>query len=974
MACRFPGAQTPEELWKNLVGGVESISPLGPLDAATGHQAACGVVENADRFDAAFFGYAPREALLLDPQHRVFLECSWAALEDAGYDPARYPGAIGVYAGSSHTQYPSVLMSQRHRLGAVSEFQIRIATGMDFLTTRVAYKLGLTGPAITVQTGCSTSLVAIHLAAQALLAGDCDMALAGGVTLHVPAEPGEYTDEGILSRDGHCRAFDAAANGTVGGDGAGVVVLRRLADALADRDHIRAVLRGSAVNNDGFDKIGYTAPSIEGQARVVRAAQLIAEVAPETVTYIEAHGTGTPLGDPIEIAALTKAFRQGTDRRGFCRIGSIKTNIGHTDAAAGVAGFIKTVLALQHRELPPSLHFHAPNPEIDLAGSPFVIPTSRTPWEAAGTPRRAGVTSLGIGGTNAHVVLEEWPEPPADPGPPRHLLVLSAKTRSALEAATGRLGEHLLRNPDIALADAAWTLQVGRQEQRYRRFVVAERAVDAAAGLAEASSAGMVGAVAEAGRPSVVFLFPGQGGQHVGMARDLYQHQPAFAAAIDECAELARVLLGLDLRTVLFPTGDPERARQQLATMALGQVTVFVVEYALVQLLAAWGVQPGVVLGHSLGAYAAACTAGVFSLSDALRLVVERGRLLDRLAEGAMLAVRLPEQEVRELLGEELSLAAINGGSQCVVSGPAARVGALAAALNARGIDARRLHIPAGAHSTLVDPILAEFEERMSRLDLRAPSVPWVSDTTGTWATADGPTRPEYWTAHLRQPVRFADALTTVLGVPGQVLVEVGPGRTLITLARQHPRFGDTLAVPMLSHAVESDSDLAVALAAAGRLWSAGVPLDWTRLHDGERRRRVALPTYPFQGQRYLVEAPAEAQVDLAGAEPILLPDLPREDDGARSWPPPSGSEREQAICGIFAEILGLARVDPGDNFFHLGGDSLIATQLTAWIRRSYQTNVSLKEVFTAPTPQALAVLLDRRLSAPTPSPSREEA
>jgi phthiocerol/phenolphthiocerol synthesis type-I polyketide synthase E len=974
MACRFPGAETPEELWKNLVGGVESISSLGHLDAATGHQAACGVVENADRFDAAFFGYAPREALLLDPQHRVFLECSWAALEDAGYDPARYPGTIGVYAGSSHTQYPSVLLSQRHRLGAVSEFQIRIATGMDFLTTRVAYKLGLTGPAITVQTGCSTSLVAIHLAAQALLAGDCDMALAGGVTLHVPAEPGEYTDGGILSRDGHCRAFDAAANGTVGGDGAGVVVLRRLADALADRDHIRAVLRGSAVNNDGFDKIGYTAPSIEGQARVVRAAQLIAEVAPETVTYIEAHGTGTPLGDPIEIAALTKAFRQGTDRRGFCRIGSIKTNIGHTDAAAGVAGFIKTVLALQHRELPPSLHFHAPNPKIDLAGSPFVIPTCRTPWETAGTPRRAGVSSLGIGGTNAHVVLEEWPEPPTDPGPPRHLLVLSAKTRSALDAATGRLREHLRRNPDIALADAAWTLQVGRQEQRYRRFVVAERAVDAAVGLAEASSAGMVGAVAEAGRPSVVFLFPGQGGQHVGMARDLYQHQPAFAAAIDECAELARLPLGLDLRTVLYPTGDPERARQQLATMALGQVTVFVVEYALVQLLAAWGVQPGLVLGHSLGAYAAACTAGVFSLPDALRLVVERGRLLDRLAVGAMLAVRLPEQEVRELLADDLSLAAINGVNQCVVSGPAARVGALAAALNASGIDARRLHIPAGAHSTLADPILAEFEERVSQLELRAPSLPWVSDTTGTWATADGPTRPEYWTAHLRQPVRFGDALATVLGAPGQVLVEVGPGRTLITLARQHPGFGDTLAVPMLSHAAESTSDLAVSLAAAGRLWSAGVPLDWTRLHEDERRRRVALPTYPFQGQRYLVEAPAEAQVDLAGAEPILLPGLPRDDDGSPSLPPPSGSEREQAVCMIFAEILGLARVDPGDNFFHLGGDSLIATQLTAWIRRSYQTNLSLKEVFTAPTPQALAALLDRRLSTPTPSLSREEA
>ncbi len=970
MSCRFPVAASPEAFWENLAAGVESISPLGSPQA-NGYQAACGVVEDADRFDAALFGYSPREALLLDPQHRVFLECAWAALEDAGYDPSRFPGAIGVYAGSSETRYARALMAQRHRLGGVSEFQIRIATGMDFLTTRVAYKLGLTGPAITVQTGCSTSLVAIHLAAQALLTGDCDMALAGGVTVHVPADPGEYTEGGILSLDGHCRAFDAAANGTVGGDGAGIVVLRRLADALADGDNIRAVLRGSAVNNDGFDKIGYTAPSIEGQARVIRAAQLIAEAGPETISYIEAHGTGTPLGDPIEIAALTQAFRHGTDRRGFCRIGSVKTNIGHTDAAAGVAGFIKTVLALQHREVPPSLHFTTPNPQIDLATSPFVVPVSRTPWESPGAPRRAGVSSLGIGGTNAHAVLEEAPAlPPAGPARPCQLLVLSARTRSALDAASNRLIEHLHRNPSMELADAAWTLQTGRKEHRHRRFVVAERPAEAAARLTEAISSGLAGDASDERRPRVVFLFPGQGGQHVGMAEELYRHEPAFATAMNECAELAQASLGLDLRSVLYPAGDPEPAAQRLNSMTIGQVSIFVVEYALARLWAAWGVRPDAVLGHSLGTYAAACTAGVFSLPDAVRLVVARGQLLDTLSEGAMLAVPLPEQELRGLLGGELSVAAINAAAQCVISGPAARVEDLAATLSARGVDARRLRIPAGAHSTLIEPILAEFERRVSQLNLQAPTIPWVSETTGTWVTPEEVTRPSYWTAHLRQTVRFADALTTVLSTPGQVLIELGPGRTLSTLARQHPGFGSSLTAPTLPHATESGSELSVALTAAGRLWMAGVPLDWAGLHEGERRRRVSLPTYPFQGQRYRVEMPKSEQAVAVDAEPIRLPEQPREEERPRELR--QLTAREHVVCRAFAEVLGVTGVGPSDNFFDLGGDSLIATQLAAWVRRTFQVTVSVREVLSRPTPGALATLLDNRL--PTSSAPQKES
>ncbi|MDT4900881.1 MAG: phthiocerol/phenolphthiocerol synthesis type-I polyketide synthase, partial [Pseudonocardiales bacterium] len=478
MTARFPGAANLEEYWANLIGGVESLTVF-PTDQPVDHVPTAGVVEDADLFDAAFFGCSPAEALILDPQQRLFLECAWEALEDAGCDPSTYPGAIGVYGGSTETGYLGRLLSQRERLPAVSDFQLRVATGIDFLTSRVAYKLGLSGPAVTVQTACSTSLVAIHLAAQALLGGECDMALAGGATVTAPAEPGDYDEGGIVSRDGHCRTFDADAGGTVTGNGVGIVVLKRLADALADGDQVRAVLLGSAVNNDASVKVGFTAPGVDGQAKVIRAAQLVAQVEADTITYVEAHGTATPLGDPVEVAALTQAFRESTDGRGFCLLGSVKTNIGHTDAAAGVAGFIKTVLALERGLIPPTLHFRRPNPQLELETSPFAVNTTLNEWKPAGFPRRAGVSAFGIGGTNAHAILEEPPPRHTDLSGPRHLLVLSARTRPALEEATSRLARHLGGHPELPLADVAWTLQVGRKAHAHRRILVCDSHQDA---------------------------------------------------------------------------------------------------------------------------------------------------------------------------------------------------------------------------------------------------------------------------------------------------------------------------------------------------------------------------------------------------------------------------------------------------------------------------------------------------------------
>jgi phthiocerol/phenolphthiocerol synthesis type-I polyketide synthase E len=955
MACRLPGAPDVDRFWANLAAGVESLTVLPADTAAPGHVPAAGVLEDAHLFDAEFFGVSPAEALMLDPQQRLFLECAWEALEDAGCDPGTFPGAIGVYGGSSETGYLAMLHARRERLPPATDFQLRTATGIDYLTTRAAYRLGLRGPAITVQTACSTSLVAIHLAAQALLCGDCDVALAGGATVHVPAIPADPGDGGLIARDGHCRAFDADGDGTVASDGVGVVVLRRLADARADGDHVRAVLLGSAVNNDGAGKIGFTAPAVEGQWRVIRAAHQVAEVDAETIAYVEAHGTATRLGDPIEVAALTRAFRAGgAERRGFCRIGSVKTNIGHADAAAGVAGFIKTVLALEHRLVPASLHFRRPNPELELESSPFTVATEAWDWPAGGVPRRAGVSSFGIGGTNAHAVLEEAPPAAAsDASRPHELLVLSAASRPALAAATARLADHLGRRPDLSLGDVTWTLQAGRKAHSHRRFAVCSDLADAVRALTAGAPSRLVTSGREPRERPVVFLFPGQGGQHVGMGRELYGSEPAFRAEVDRACELAAPLLGLDLRTVLHASGGDSRAAAELARMGVGQPALFVVELALAALWRRWGVAPVAVVGHSAGAYAAACVAGVLSLEDALALVVERSRILERLPAGAMLAVPLPEAEVAAMLaGGDLSLAAVNGPAQCVVSGPAASVAALDARLRAGGVEGRRLRISTAAHSSLVDPFVAPFRERVAAAELREPAIPFLSDATGEWAAPGQVTEPHYWADHLRRTVRFGDALGVLLGDPDRVLLEVGPGRALATLALQHPAAaaGDRLVVPSLPHpADDGASELASVLGAAGRLWLDGTPVAWRHVHEGRRRRRVRLPSYPFQRQAYLPDEPAPA-VPAPAAGDVAAPAAPTTDV-------------ERALLRFFADVLGLRRVGIHDSFFERGGDSLIAARLLALVRREFPVELPARVVFEAPTVAGLARLIEARLA-----------
>ena len=866
LAGRFPGAGNVEQFWQNLRDGVESISFFSDEELlATGVNPALlqspnfikarGVLEDAELFDAAFFGYNPREAEIMDPQQRVFLECAWEALENAGYDSETCNNRIGVYAGVSMNTYFVNLYSNPELLEAIGQYQTFIGNDKDFIATRPSYKMNLTGPAMVIQTACSTSLVAVHQACRALLSGECDMAMAGAASVSLPQKAGyHYQEEGIMSPDGHCRAFDAKAQGTVGGNGVAIVVLKRLEDALADGDNIRAVIKGTAINNDGSLKVGYTAPSVEGQAQAIRAAQLMAEVEPETISYVETHGTGTTLGDPIEITALTEAFSNGGEKKNYCAIGSVKTNIGHLDVAAGVAGLIKTVLALEHKQLPPSLNFESPNPTINFEDSPFYVNDRLVEWKTSGAPRRAGISSFGLGGTNAHAVLEEAPQVEAA-GESREwqLLTLSAKTAPALNAATANLAKHLREHPDLNFADVAYTLKTGRRRFAHRATVVCRNTEEAIAVL---ETGNVSKGFREPTEWSVVFMFPGGGAQYPNMGLDLYRTEPTYRQHVDACLELLDAQLTFDLREILFPSEERfEEAARQLRKTSVALPALFITEYALAKLWMSWGINPEALIGHSLGEYVAACLAGVFSLEDALSLVVLRGRLFEKLPAGSMLSVSLPEAEVRAMLDERLSIAAINSPELCVVSGATEAIEELAEKLNAEDIDHRRILIDVAAHSPMVTPILDEFTRFVESIQLNEPVIPFISNVTGTWISAAEATTPSYWAKHLRQTVRFGDGIRELLQEPNRMLLEVGPGQTLSMLANmQASGTGAHPAMNSMRHPSDSHPDTAFLLATLGKLWMAGININWKRFYDGERRRRVPLPSYPFERQRYWVE------------------------------------------------------------------------------------------------------------------------
>ena len=979
MAGRFPGARRLDQFWRNLRQGVESAAALSDEDlasagvppdlaAAPNYVRRSPGLDEIDRFDAEFFGINPGEAEILDPQHRHILECAWEALEDAGYDPHRYPGWIAVYAGVAQSGY---LLSNLRAAAASHDplraLQHQLATDKDHLATRVSYKLNLRGPSMTVQTACSSSLVAIDLARQSLLAYGCDMALAGGVSVAVPQRAGYLHQEGgILSPDGHCRAFDARAAGTLFGSGVGIVVLKRLRDALADGDRVHAVIRGSAVNNDGAVKVGYTAPGVEGQATVIAMAQGVGGVHPDTIGYVEAHGTGTPLGDQIEIEALTQAFRAGTSRRGFCAIGSVKTNIGHLETAAGIAGLIKAVLALEHAEIPPSLHCESPNPAIDFAGSPFYVNASLRPWPSGPFPRRAGVSSFGMGGTNAHVVLEEAPLPrPASP-PSRavQLLPLSARSAAALEAATEQLARHLEENPEQDLADVAYTLWAGRRAFSWRRAFLCRDAGEAVLALRDPDRLATGHAAAQ---PRVCFLFPGQGSQSLRMAAELYAQEPGFRAPFDSYAERFAGRLDVDLRNLLGVGSATAATAASLTRTDMAQASLFTIEVALAELLAGWGVRPEAMIGHSVGEYAAACVAGVLEPAAAVELVAARGRLMAALPPGGMLAVELSEEEVVPLLEEELDLAAVNGPRQCTVSGPEPAIEVLRERLRGRGIRGHRLATAHAFHSRAVDPLLDPFRRVLERISLGSPRVPYLSNVTGNWITDAEATSPEYWVRHLRQTVRFGAGLGRLLASPRSLLIEVGPGRVLGGLARQHPAVGEAEVLSTLPDPASTEPASRHLLGTAGRLWMAGVELDGTAFYRAERRLRLPLPTYPFERRRYWVDPPEAAPRPQEGTAGAVAPasDAPvgnlyvRPSNGSAYVAP--RTETEHRLAAIWSEVLAVEQVGAEDNFFDIGGHSLLAIQLVGRVRDLFGCDLVLGDLSTMPTIAALARWIEER-------------
>ena len=982
MAARFPGANTVSAFWNNLRDGVESIVDLseadlqavGISDKALANHAyvrRAALLDGIAEFDADFFGFTPQAARMTDPQHRLFMQSAWHALEDAGYDPAQIEGSVGVYATSTTSGYllhnimsnhdPNVVIGQGVTFEMVN---LSLQNDKDYLATKVAHQFNLRGPALSVQTACSSALVAVHLACQSILNGECEMALAGGASLRIPHHVGYWYDPGsMVSATGHCRPFDVRSDGTIFGSGVGVVVLKSLQDAVDDGDRIHAVIRGSALNNDGSTKMTYAAPNAVGQADVIAEAQAIAEVDASTVSYIETHGTGTPLGDPIEIEGLRKAFAVSEEtRQGPCFIGSVKSNIGHLESAAGIASLIKAILCLKHKALPATLHYTSPNPELHLDHGPFVVRSEHGPWEWDG-PRRAGVSSFGVGGTNAHVVLEEAPAvaEASVPHPGPQVLLLSARSAEALQQSRSDLAAELSGAEEISLPDVAYTLG-RRRKDNLRMAVVVKDRQDAATVLAanEHENVFIGESVHNAGANAerVVFLFPGQGAQHVGMARGLYDSEPVFARHFDECAAGFSDELGVDLRAEIF-NGTARNLERTDRT----QPALFTVEYALAKLIETYGVRPAALAGHSIGEYVAGTVAGVFDIATAIKVVSMRARLMHTAPRGVMVAVALSPDALAEHLSADVDIAAVNEPGGCVVAGSEENVRQFSDRLSEQGIVARRVRTSHAFHSRLMDSMIPEFTGFLSRQTLREPNIPLLSNVTGTWLAASEATNAATWARQVRSTVRFADEVDVLLADPHRIMVEVGPGGTLTASAMRHPKWSSGhRAVRFMRHHAQNRDDRDAFLLALGQLWSAGADVDWAPLWPVQRPQLVSLPGYPFERQRHWVEHRRGGWVaDAVAADGVAA--SPAAGTAAAAGASNGTSPMEATLQRIWAQCLGVASISRTANFFELGGDSLIAISV-AMTAANEGLDLTPQDLYENQTVDALAKALTARYSA----------
>lgn len=982
MAGRFPGAPDIEHFWENLKNGKETISFFTheeSFEAGVKPQIlsnpnyvnARGLLEDQEYFDSVFFNYTPIESEFMDPQVRIFHQCCWHALEHAGYDPSTYSQLIGLYAGAStaiNWEAYNLLSDRANTLMGYAATYLR----KDYLCTRISYKLGLKGPSFYLQTACSTSLVALHLACQALINSECRIALAGGVSLTHQGKTGYVYQEGMIgSKDGHCRAFDAKASGTIRGEGTGVVVLKMLNRARKDRDTIHAVIKGTAINNDGDRKVGFTAPSITGQAEVIWAALQMAEIEPETITYIETHGTGTRLGDPVEINALKKVFKN--NKKHSIALGAVKTNIGHLDTAAGAAGLIKTIMAMKHGLIPPTLHFEHPNPEIDFENSPFYVNASLSPWEPSNLPMRAGISSFGIGGTNAHAIIEEPPKPqPSSSSREHQLLMISAQSQAALDRNTNNLAQFFKNNPLLNLADASYTLKVGRKALRFRRTAVCSPSHSPFDVLTNPDVPPFTQNLEKDYQPKIVFMFPGQGSQYIDMGIQLYKEERILREEMDRCFQILSTLSPVDFKAILYPSFSNTPA-YDINETKYTQPLLFVIEYALSKQLMHWGIQPYAMIGHSIGEYVAAHLSSVFSLEDALKLVLMRGKLMQEIPSGGMLSVPLSPEELQDYLTPALSIAAVNTGSRCVVSGPHDDINQLQLRLKEKEIAARALHTSHAFHSSMMDPILDRFVDLVKTIPLNTPKIPYISNVTGTWITPADAMSPIYWSTHLRQTVQFAGGASQLLQNQDALFIEIGPGKTLSTFITQHEeRKPRHVSVNLIRHPDDTQTDTYFLLNKIGHLWAYGVTIDWKNFYENESRNRIPLPLYSFDTYPYPAvvnfgnlstsysqtpqpgqDAPDSEQLEQSGdtgASSLQSSTSlrPRPSLGTPYTPPQD--ETEKALVSLFQQFFGVGPIGVLDNFYELGGDSLNSVQLANLIRKSdltvtFQDLLSLQNI-----------------------------
>lgn len=1013
MAGRFPKSADLDEFWDNLVHGKECITYYSDeeleeagIDSSIlrhpNYVKAKGEIRGLDAFDASFFGINPKDAELMDPQHRMMLECAWAALEHAGYNPQEAPGSVGVYAGKSMSSYLFLnLYPHIQKMLATGNLQAAIGNDKDSMATTISYRLNLKGPSMAVQSSSSTSLVSVCMAAQSLLTYQCDMALAGGITVGPPERSGYmYEPGGIMSFDGHCRAFDENSSGFVPGNGYGLVVLKRLDDALRDGDTIWSIIKGFAVNNDGSEKVSYTAPSVNAQSEVIFQAQALAEVEASTIGYVEAHGTGTRMGDPIEIQALSQAFRHSTEDTGFCPIGSVKTNIGHLDSAAGIAGFIKAVLMLHHKQIPPSLNFSTPNNAIDFEHSPFYVNTRLQDWQARSYPRRAGVNSLGMGGTNAHVILEEAPERSClDRTEDKwHLLTVSANTKTSLDENVSNFYRYLQKDDLCPLEDAAYTLATGRKACSHRAAWVCSSRQEAVEMLSryEEGTADLYCAEGVATNRPLVFMFTGQGSQYFGMGQGLYRDEEIFRQHYDRCADGIRRSTGIDILPLMRSKGlgkaDGEEALDIHET-SVTQPLLFAVEYALAQLLISKGLEPAAMIGHSLGEYTAAAVAGVFRLEDAILLVCQRAEWMMGMERGAMLAVGVDRERVNSYLEKELALAAVNSPGICVVAGSAPAIEALERRLTGEGIFNKRLTTSHAFHSPLMRPVVEPFRDLLSQIEIHAPSIPIMSCLTGSWLKNEEAVDPEYWVRHITEPVLFMKGMEELLAGPDRLYIEVGPGVTLCGLARQNNRAGDEhLFVSAMKPGSLEEEDGKYLLRAVAQVWAKGGNVQWNKFYAGKQRNRVPLPTYAFSHESYWVYAePSEVSLspqpsgfrEASANRPAA--DLDRDGRSAAeiaakharpklstAYLPPS-TETERQLVDILEDQLRLSPVGIDDNFFELGGHSLLATQVLDRVHRQLGVRLPMETIFVQPTVREMAAYLEPSRPSSSQNPAIEE-